>query len=157
MQFYSPGKFALSAMLFSILVLGFTITCSLSFPGLNRPETPTSTAISLPAGVLATFKVDGQVFRVWIKHLNMYDLERWRSDYSDEGVLVGILDNGSGEGMHNAPWSWHLDPDSIKLSGLLFEGCLKQPDAVEKGMIEASGGTRFCMERNNLISLQDYN
>ena len=53
---------------------------------------------------------------------------------TDEGTIpIGtIMDGGGGV---NAPWSWHLDPDTFEFTDMATEVCDGLPSYVEDGTL----------------------
>jgi len=74
-------------------------------------EDPTP-APELVGGVLVTVDTGGEIWHWWVRDPVTADyLERaWNGTYS--GSFSGTLRAGPGAADHNAPWSWHVDPDA---------------------------------------------
>ena len=112
----------------------------------------------LEGGVLATFHVVGEQFRIWVTNdstiSQLLDLRAGRSDAS---IPNGPLLAGSGQASHNDPWSWHLDPDSTSMAFATIEVCDGLPSFVEENLAEwlASVG-QYCPWSARLVRLDDF-
>lgn len=61
----------------------------------------------------------------------------------EEGVLSGEL--AAGDGGYNAPWSWHLVPETVEAPDLAIEVCDGRPSMVEEDLDYWLGTVeRFC-------------
>jgi hypothetical protein len=112
----------------------------------------------LKGGVLATFSVGNESFRVWIRNARTIEqvlgLQRGTSTAS---IPNGKLRTGAGQGAHNAPYSWHLDPDEIDMAALTIEVCDGAPSYVEAHRDEfIAQVTRYCPWGARLTALVDY-
>ncbi len=107
------------------------LTAALFAGGCGGPASP-SPEEPLKGGVLATFSVGGESFRVWIRNERtieqVFALQRGTSS---AGIPNGRLRAGAGHGGHNAPYTWHLDPDEIEMAGATIEICDGVPSYVE--------------------------
>jgi hypothetical protein len=112
----------------------------------------------LEGGVLATFQVESEQFRIWVTNedtiLQLLDL---RDGQSDASIPNGPLRAGSGQASHNDPWSWHLDPDLTSMAEATIEVCDGLPSFVEEDLAEwlASVG-QYCPWSARLVSLDDF-
>jgi hypothetical protein len=71
--------------------------------GLPPPE-------QLDEGVLATFDVTGEVFRVWVTNpQTVQQILDLAAGESTANIPNGVILRGPGAADHNLPWSWHLD------------------------------------------------
>jgi hypothetical protein len=100
----------------------------------------------LTGGVLATFAVGAESFRVWIRNERTIEqvlaLQRGTSSAS---IPNGRLRTGAGHGNHNSPYTWHLDPDEIEMAGATIELCDGAPSYVETHRDEfISQVNRYC-------------
>jgi hypothetical protein len=114
--------------------------------------------LRLNGGVLATFEVQGERFKIWIK-----DSEAIKAVYalqagtSTADIPNGRLRAGSGTGNHNAPWTWHLDPRDIEFADATTEACDATPSYVQKHQNDFVGVVgRYCPWLAELISIQDF-
>jgi hypothetical protein len=107
--------------------------------------------------VLATFAVEGELFRVWvINQATIQQLLDLQAGTGTAHIPSGIVRYGAGEGNHNAPWHWHLDPEQIELADLTIEGCDALPSYVEAHTAEFVDGIgRYCPWLATLVSLED--
>jgi hypothetical protein len=113
---------------------------------------------SLSGGVLATFSVTGEAFKVWVTNpqtvQQLFDL---RDGKSNAHIPNGRILAGSGQGAHNAPWSWHLDPVDIGMAEAAIEVCDATPSYVEANrdyFIQTVG--RYCPWSAQLVQLVHY-
>lgn len=112
----------------------------------------------LAGGVLATFEVSGDEFRVWTDDTETIEqLLALEAGESQANIPNGRLVEGPGRGDHNAPWSWHLDPDEVAMAEVTVEVCDGRPSFVEEDLtywLEQVGS--FCPWNAELIELQDF-
>ena len=111
----------------------------------------------LRGGVLATFDVVGQRFKVWITNKAAIDQAvALRAGTSTSTIPVGRLRRGSGQGSHNAPYNWHMDPDDIQFASVAIEVCDGTPDYVESHSGEFVDVVKtYCPWAAKLVALQD--
>jgi hypothetical protein len=112
----------------------------------------------LRGGVLATFDVVGQSFNVWITNKTAIDqamaLHRGTSTAT---IPVARLQRGSGQGSHNAPYHWHLDPNDIQFAFAAIEVCDGTPNYVELHIDEFVDVVKtYCPWAAKLVALHDY-
>ncbi|MBI2170513.1 MAG: hypothetical protein HYU30_00605 [Chloroflexi bacterium] len=132
---------------------------------LNSP-TPTSAPTPAPApsplglrgGVLVTFDVQGVRFRAFITSppaiVQALALQRGEGFAS---IPNGRLLPGPGEGNHNAPWSWHLDPTDIHFAEFTIELCDGTPDFVERERdYWLNTVRRYCPWTAKLVEVRDH-
>jgi hypothetical protein len=63
---------------------------------------------------------------------------------------------GPGEGGHNAPWTWHLDPEDIEMAEATIELCDGAPNYVEGNLAEFTDNVlRYCPWAAQLVDLED--
>jgi hypothetical protein len=82
------------------------------------PTPPPPGGDPLAGGVLATFADSGSTFKVWVTEPAM--IQRLETAWNGTWLLdtVGApVRSGPGAGNHNAPWSWHLDPQLVLFDG----------------------------------------
>lgn len=112
----------------------------------------------LEGGVLATFQVTGEVFKVWITDLatvqQILDLE---AGYGQATIPNGELLPGPGAGSHNDPWSWHLDPEKTHMAETTIEVCDGRPSFVEADLdYWLSTVGRYCPWNAELVDVEDF-
>ncbi|RMH20010.1 MAG: hypothetical protein D6701_04300 [Gemmatimonadetes bacterium] len=111
----------------------------------------------LEGGVLATFEVEGERFRVWVTNpATIADLEALRDGRSTANIPNGPLLAGPGTGGHNAPWSWHLDPEETEMAEATIEVCSGLPSFVEENLSDWLALGRYCPWSARLESLEDF-
>ena len=81
-----------------------------------------------PEAVFEVRVVD-ETFRIGVNDPVQIDSFAARLASGAEGNLTGELKSGSG-GV-NAPWSWHLDPETVEVADLTMEVCDGRPSMVE--------------------------
>lgn len=110
----------------------------------------------LEGGVLATFRVSGETFRVWVTNeetiRQILDL---RDGESTANIPNGALHEGSGPADHNAPWTWHLDAEDIEMAELATEVCDGRPSLVEELRDHYLTVGRFCPWGAELVAVSD--
>lgn len=112
---------------------------------------------SLKDGLLATFDVEGERFRVWVT--NPDTIEQLRALWGGTGTATipnGRILPDAGHSDHNAPWSWHLDPHDIEMAENAMEVCDGIPSYVEEHLDEFVGVVqRYCPWSARLVDLQE--
>jgi len=111
---------------------------------------------TLDGGVLATFDVGGETFRVFVTNpttiQQLFDL---RDGLSAANIPVGTLRTGPGQADHNLPWSWHLDRQEIEMAELAIEACDGTPSIVENDLASYLALGSFCPWSATLVSIED--
>lgn len=135
------------------LLVAATFAC-----GGRSPSQPTPPANGLRGGVLATFAVGTEQFKIWIT--NPTTISRvliLHAGGSGGSIPNGRIHRGSGQAQHNAPYSWHLDPADIELVDLAIEVCDGRPSYVEANVGEyVDRINRYCPWGARLTSFTDY-
>jgi hypothetical protein len=132
-----------------VMLLG---ACTLPPAPPPKPTQPT-----LHGGILATFDVVGETFKVWVTNpgtiQQILDLQ---SGASGDNIPNGRILRGAGEGNHNAPYSWHLDPQDIETASMTTEVCDAEPSYVEQNVDEfVDNVKRYCPWSARLIGVED--
>ncbi len=146
-----PGeRFFILFLIFSILLSA----CTQRVAGVDIPV-----LANLQGGILATFRVHNQMFRVWITNPNtiqqIFDLQTGKSRAN---IPEGSILLGPGENNYNSPYSWHLDPDNIEMSASVPDpACNVDPEQVETHLQNyVDQIRRYCPSAAILINVQDY-
>jgi hypothetical protein len=111
---------------------------------------------ALSGGILATFDVVGERYRVFITNDETIEqvlaLQRGESQAT---IPSGRIVRGSVA--YNQPWSWHIDPDDIHMAEMTIELCDGLPSHVE-GDLDYWVDTvqRFCPWSAELVEIQDF-
>lgn len=123
----------------------------------GSPTEPSDPAPGLRGGVLATFDVSGERFRVWLTGPSaIADVLRVQDGSSRATIPVGSLRRGSGAGAHNAPWSWHLDSVDFHMAEAAIELCDGRPSHVQANLDEfLATVTRYCPWGARLVAVDD--
>uniref|UniRef100_A0A7C2BLC1 BP74 N-terminal domain-containing protein n=1 Tax=Thermosphaera aggregans TaxID=54254 RepID=A0A7C2BLC1_9CREN len=85
-----------------------------------------------PTGWLFTVDVNGERFKVLVKDPEIAEVLRSMMRGEREGIIMGEIRKG--DGGFNKPWSWHLDPDTVKIVDLTIELCDGTPSFVESDL-----------------------
>lgn len=119
---------------------------------------PITVSNPLAGGVLATFHAVGEEFRVWVTNPSTIDqLLALHAGQSNARIPNARLHRGQGRGNHNAPWSWHMDPQEIEMAEFTIELCDARPSFVEENLDYFVGVVgQYCPWSAELISLTDY-
>ena len=111
----------------------------------------------LDGGILATFDVNGEFFNLWTTNPDTIDeILALEAGDSRASIPNGELRRGPGLANHNAPWSWHLDPDTTSMAEVTIELCDGVPSYVEANLdqwIDQVG--RYCPWGATLIYVAD--
>lgn len=112
----------------------------------------------LKGGVLATFEASGERFQVWVTNPRaMWDLLRLRRGESTASIPNGRILRGPGQAGHNAPYSWHLDPEDLEMADFTVEVCDARPTYVEENVDEFVDNVgRYCPWNAELVDLNNY-
>jgi hypothetical protein len=76
-----------------------------------------------------TVEVSGEQFRVRVAGASNIAAFEARRESGVTGVINGEL--RAGDGGFNAPWSWHLDPETVHAPDITIELCDGRPSLVE--------------------------
>lgn len=82
-----------------------------------------------PNAWLFTITVNGEKFRILVKDPVMANELRRIMKEGKQYIIMGEI--RPGDGGFNKPWSWHLDPDTIKLAEITIELCDGTPSMIE--------------------------
>lgn len=113
-------------------------------------ETPSPLPVG---GLYATFSAAGEIFRTSITHPDGIAQARatWAGT-SNAHIPIGDLVCSSKS--WNAPWHWHMDPESVRMAEVTIELCDGMPSFVEANCVAAGGG-QFCPWSAQLVELRD--
>jgi hypothetical protein len=99
-----------------------------------------SSATAVPAHAIVTFEVDGdERFKVELTTAALVaQAQALLAGQDVPGIPVGtVVRDDPGP---NAPWSWHLDPATIRFADATIEGC----DALPSEVAADLDGNRYC-------------
>lgn len=136
-------------------ILSTTLIALILASGCDSPAAPDD---ELEGGILATFSVSGETFRVWMTNPDAIEqVLALRQGTSRANIPNGALKTGPGRGNHNRPYSWHLDPDDIAMAEMTIELCDGRPSWVEanRDRFVAEVG-RYCPWSAELRQIADY-
>lgn len=131
-----------------------TLVCGCGGYSPSEPSPPNE----MRGGVLATFTVGPEQFKVWIT--NPAAIERvlaLRAGGGGGSIPNGRIHRGSGRAGHNAPFSWHLDADDIQVVDVAIELCDGRPSYVEQHVAEyVDTINRYCPWGAKVTAVADY-
>jgi hypothetical protein len=119
---------------------------------------PTSEVEQLTGGILATFDVDAERFRIWVTNPDAVEqiLDLYFDESTSATIPRGRVLRGPGLAGHNAPWRWHLDPEEIEMVPFAREECDALPSQVEANLLHfVEGVERYCPWAAELVDVQD--
>ena len=94
---------------------------------------------------------DGEMFRILLRDSDLIAQARALIGVGNRRIVAGKL--APGNGGFNAPWSWHLDPDTVGFPQITDEICDGCPS-----FVEANGGSwglgSFCPWSSEVIAEQ---
>jgi hypothetical protein len=118
---------------------------------------PEPTPNPLASGILATFDVVGERFKVWVTNPETIEqILELESGDATASIPNGRVLRGPGQGEHNAPWSWHLDPQQIMMAEFTIELCDGLPSFVESEVgyfVDTVG--QYCPWSARLVEVRD--
>jgi hypothetical protein len=119
---------------------------------------PRATPPVLRGGILATFDVVGEDFKVWVTNpATIQQILDLQSGTSDANIPSGRILRGPGKAKHNAPYTWHLDPQDIDMAEMTIEVCDAEPSYVEQNVAEfVDNVKRYCPWSAKLIAVEDF-
>lgn len=143
---YSTSRLTLGLM----ALLLFLAACD-SDPANEDEET-------LQGGILATFNVEGETFKVWTTNAQTIEqILDLRHGKSLAAIPNGRLRAGAGHGAHNEPWSWHLDPEATAMAESTIEVCSGLPSFVEADLDEwVNNVGQYCPWSASLVEVEDF-
>ncbi len=112
----------------------------------------------LQGGVLATFQVEAEQFKLWVTNEStiqqILDLQAGTSTAS---IPNGPVLEGAGPAAYNGPYSWHLDAVETEMADATIELCDGLPSFVEENLdswlVEVG---QYCPWSAQLLSVEDY-
>lgn len=110
----------------------------------------------LSGGILVTFDVVGQTYRIFITNQKTIDqvfaVQRGESRATiPSGRLV------RGAVWYNQPWSWHIDSEDIGMAEVTIELCDGTPSQVEENLDYWVDTVRvFCPWSAKIVEIKDY-
>ncbi len=111
----------------------------------------------LEGGILATFRVSQEEFRVWVTNEEtIQQILDLRDGQSTANIPNGVLHEGQGQADHNAPWAWHMDPIDIEMADATIEVCDGRPSLVDSLLEDYLTVGRFCPWGAELVGVQDF-
>jgi hypothetical protein len=112
----------------------------------------------LDGGIVATFSVSGEQYSIWVTNEETIDaILALQAGASIGNIPNGLIRHGPGKANHNAPWSWHIDPEEIVMAEVTIELCDGRPSYVEANVDEfVNNVKRYCPWGATLVSVEDY-
>jgi len=113
-------------------------------------------AFTLEGGILATFDVLGESYRIFITSEDaIEEVLAVQRGQSQATIPSGRVVRGSVA--YNQPWGWHIDPEDIHMAEFTIELCDGLPSQVEANLdYWVDTVQRFCPWSAQLVSVQDY-
>ena len=113
---------------------------------------------ALKGGVLATFEASDERFQAWVTDPRaMWDLRQLQRGESTANIPNGRVLRGPGLAGHNAPYSWHFDPEDVEMADMTIEVCDAEPSYVEENVGEFVDNVgRYCAWDARLVDLKNY-
>lgn len=155
MSFASPARRQPAAQPRAVRLLGLGLLVGLlaACAGAPAPSaSPTPTPVTdptispapspsqSPSGVIVTFDVEGEEYRVLITDAQLIaHAQALLAGGEERRIPNGLIVRG--EPGVNAPWSWHIDPASLEFADMTIEVCDGLPSHVEDGTLATD---RFC-------------
>ena len=147
--------------LFKVYMLEFNV---LPYPEVNEKIPPeeyrlrllVNPAPPLSGGILVTFDVEGEEYRIFVRNESTIDdiftLQRGESQAAiPSGKIVGEPI------FYNEPWNWHIDPMDVHLAEFTIEVCSGLPSHVENDLdYWANTVGRFCPWSAEIVEIVDY-
>jgi hypothetical protein len=98
-----------------------------------------SSASAVPAHAIVTFEVEDERFKVEVRTADLVaHAQELLAGQDVPSIPVGtVVRDDPGP---NAPWSWHLDPATIRFADATIEGC----DALPSEVAADLDGNRYC-------------
>lgn len=127
-------------------------------PSPTSSPTPSPTPDPLAGGILATFDVSGEQFKVWVTNEDTIEqilaLQRGESNAT---IPNGPILRGPGTADHNAPFGWHLHPELTEMAEITIEVCDGRPSYVEENISEFVDNVgRYCPWSAELVNIEDH-
>jgi hypothetical protein len=94
---------------------------------------------------------DGEVFQILLRDSDVIAQARALIGAGNRRIVAGSLVQGNGG--FNAPWSWHLDPDTVRFPEVAIELCDGCPSDVEANGDSWALGS-FCPWSSEIIAEQ---
>jgi hypothetical protein len=95
---------------------------------------------------------NGEVFRILLRDSASIAQARSLIGAANRKIVAGTL--ASGNGGFNLPWSWHLNPDTVRFPEISVEVCDGCPSDVEASGGNWGGGS-FCPWTSEIIAEQN--
>ena len=110
---------------------------ALSVAACKGSDDPTDPDNPLAGGIVATFTVEGETFRIWTDNvIAISDILALQTGVGRATIPNSTLRRGPGIGDHNAPYSWHMDPTDLEMAEATIEVCSGLPSFVEANVDE---------------------
>jgi hypothetical protein len=112
----------------------------------------------LAGGIVATFRDNSEEFRIWVTAPSTIDqLLALEVGQSHATIPSGRVVRGAGQADHNAPWSWHVDPEDVVMAEVTIELCDGAPSYLEQHLDDwIEHVVRYCPWGASLVDLDDY-
>jgi hypothetical protein len=109
-------------------------------PSATPVVTPAPTPRPSPSGVVVTFRVEAEQFRVLVTRPDLIAHVQGLLAGGEEGRIPnGLIVHG--QAGVNEGWSWSIDPDTLEFADMAMEVCDGLPSHVEDGTLPSD---RYC-------------
>jgi hypothetical protein len=114
---------------------------------------PTPAPITPAGGLLATIQMGSESFEVLVTHPDGMNQARavWAGT-SAANIPVGDLVCSAQP--WNAPWTWHMEPETVRFAEVTIEVCDGEPSYVEANC-PTFGAGRYCPWAAEMVELRD--
>jgi hypothetical protein len=151
----------LRLLLLACAIAALAAACDSAAPSPSPSPTPSPSPSPSPSaspspsgspsgGVIVTFRVVDEEYRILVTRADLVAHAQALLDGSDEATIPNGLIVRGDPGI-NAPWSWHIDPDSLEFADVTMELCDGLPSHVEDGTL---AGDRFCPWGAEVIAVE---
>jgi hypothetical protein len=112
----------------------------------------------LAGGIVATFRVSSEEFRIWVTAPSTIDqLLALEVGQGHATIPGGRVVRGAGQADHNAPWSWHVDPEDVAMVEAAIELCDGVPSYLEQHLDDwIEHVVQYCPWSASLVDLDDH-
>ena len=139
-----------TARLSLLVLLGAAVAACAATPAATASPPPSPSPSQTPgAGVVVTFRVVGEEYKVLITDAALIaHAQDLLAGGEQRRIPSGLIMRGD-PGV-NAPWTWHIDPDSLEFADMTMEICDGLPSHIEEGTLTID---RYCPWSAEVIAI----